>query len=369
MSERNRATLNSLSEKPGNDVCADCHSKEDIDWASCNLGVFLCKDCAGVHRSLGVDISRVRSVNLDNWDDDQVKKMSELGNDLVNSKYEQHLPMYYKRPSKNDVEILRMQFIRAKYERKEFMYPDKQTPYSETKKEGILMKKGKNERAYKPRKFIVNSKNNIISYFNKDPPKGPKDTFTLDEVNFVFVPEKIGNPNGFQITYLKNGLTRNLFLYCDDSKEAVDWFTVIRSAKLERRRLAFPDRAEEELCKDLTQNFQMEGYLMKKGPNNEPYKRRWFTLDRRKLMYATDPLSAVPKGEIFIGDTNFSVSLSSGERSDMCEFLLETPGRTYELKADGTDDRDKWITALKNVINTPQTPSDRKMFNAMVPRK
>ena len=42
-------------------------------WASCNLGAFLCQECASIHRSLGVDISRIKSVKLDNWEDDQVK--------------------------------------------------------------------------------------------------------------------------------------------------------------------------------------------------------------------------------------------------------------------------------------------------------
>jgi len=46
---------------------------ENVDWASCNLGIFLCHECAGIHRSLGVDISRVKSIRLDNWEDGQVK--------------------------------------------------------------------------------------------------------------------------------------------------------------------------------------------------------------------------------------------------------------------------------------------------------
>jgi len=46
---------------------------EDVEWASCNLGIFLCKDCAGIHRSLGVDISRIKSIKLDNWEDELVK--------------------------------------------------------------------------------------------------------------------------------------------------------------------------------------------------------------------------------------------------------------------------------------------------------
>lgn len=55
------------SEKPidvlrrvcGNDKCADCGAPEP-DWASLNLGVLVCIECSGVHRNLGVHISKVK---------------------------------------------------------------------------------------------------------------------------------------------------------------------------------------------------------------------------------------------------------------------------------------------------------------------
>lgn len=58
------------SEKPievlrrviGNDKCADCGAPEP-DWASLNLGVLVCIECSGVHRNLGVHISKVDHTN------------------------------------------------------------------------------------------------------------------------------------------------------------------------------------------------------------------------------------------------------------------------------------------------------------------
>jgi len=39
----------------------------DPDWASLNLGTVLCIECSGVHRNLGTHLSRVRSLDLDDW--------------------------------------------------------------------------------------------------------------------------------------------------------------------------------------------------------------------------------------------------------------------------------------------------------------
>ncbi|KAJ2749987.1 hypothetical protein GGI19_005358 [Coemansia pectinata] len=52
---------------PGNDRCVDC-GKRAPEWAVINLGTLVCIDCSGIHRSLGVHISKVRSIKLDNWE-------------------------------------------------------------------------------------------------------------------------------------------------------------------------------------------------------------------------------------------------------------------------------------------------------------
>ena len=62
--------LNACLKKPENVVCAECPSRLPR-WASMNL-VFICTNCSGIHRSLGVHISRVRSTQLDKWTEAQV---------------------------------------------------------------------------------------------------------------------------------------------------------------------------------------------------------------------------------------------------------------------------------------------------------
>uniref|UniRef100_A0A3Q3WHA9 Arf-GAP with coiled-coil, ANK repeat and PH domain-containing protein n=1 Tax=Mola mola TaxID=94237 RepID=A0A3Q3WHA9_MOLML len=72
---------------PGNACCCDC-GQPDPRWASINLGITLCIQCSGIHRSLGVHFSKVRSLTLDTWEPELLKLMCELGNGVINQIYE-----------------------------------------------------------------------------------------------------------------------------------------------------------------------------------------------------------------------------------------------------------------------------------------
>ena len=78
----NEDTLNFLDIEslPGNSFCVDCDT-EGPDWASLGFGVLICLHCAGNHRSLGVHISLVRSLNLDSWSPSQLANLKNGGND------------------------------------------------------------------------------------------------------------------------------------------------------------------------------------------------------------------------------------------------------------------------------------------------
>lgn len=66
--------------------------------------------------------------------------------------------------------------------------------------------------------------------------------------------------------------------------------------------VAYPSANESDLANFLTQDFAKEGWLWKTGPRlTDGFKKRWFALDNRKLMYHDDPMDANPKGEVFIG--------------------------------------------------------------------
>ncbi|KAE9414021.1 hypothetical protein Angca_008510, partial [Angiostrongylus cantonensis] len=115
--ERLQNILLEMLKEDENKYCADCQAKTPR-WAAWNLGVFICIRCAGIHRNLGVHISKVRSVNLDSWTAEQVQSMRVMGNEKARKVYEHSLPDHFRR-SMTDHQM--EQFIRAKYEQKRYM--------------------------------------------------------------------------------------------------------------------------------------------------------------------------------------------------------------------------------------------------------
>ncbi|CAI9175561.1 arf-GAP with coiled-coil, ANK repeat and PH domain-containing protein 2 isoform X4 [Bos indicus x Bos taurus] len=120
---------------PGNASCCDC-GLADPRWASINLGITLCIECSGIHRSLGVHFSKVRSLTLDTWEPELLKLMCELGNDVINRVYEANLEkMGIKKPHPGQRQE-KEAYIRAKYVERKFVdkYSMSSSPPEQEKK-------------------------------------------------------------------------------------------------------------------------------------------------------------------------------------------------------------------------------------------
>ncbi|CAH8664728.1 unnamed protein product [Schistosoma guineensis] len=115
--ERHQLIIQELLRDDDNKYCADCDAKGPR-WASWNIGIFLCIRCAGIHRNLGVHISKVKSVNLDTWTPMQLAVMREMGNSRARAVYEANLPDNFRRPQ---TDAALETFIRAKYEQKRYI--------------------------------------------------------------------------------------------------------------------------------------------------------------------------------------------------------------------------------------------------------
>ena len=111
--------INDILQIEGNAECIDCGA-EKPKWASMNNGVFLCLKCAGVHRSFGMSVSLIRSLQIDTWTEKQLLYLTKGGNNnfkknlsefnidpsstSLEVKYKSKASDYYRRYLKNEVD-------------------------------------------------------------------------------------------------------------------------------------------------------------------------------------------------------------------------------------------------------------------------
>ncbi|KAM8947606.1 arf-GAP with dual PH domain-containing protein 2 [Pelodytes ibericus] len=361
MMERNRKLLD-LLKLPENSECAECGQPEP-DWASCTLGVFICLQCSGVHRHSS--IGKVKSVQLDNWEDDIVEFMKAHGNKKAKEQYEAFVPPFYYRPRAKDCMALKEQWIKAKYERREFT-SNMESVYTTGHKEGYLWKRGRDSRQFLERRFVFSESERALKYYTNNQAI-PKGTIPIDSLNAMFQGEKIGHANGLEITYVQDGQTRNLFVYHKDGQEIVTWFNVLRAARFNYLKGAFPAIPEAELIPKITRNYSKAGYMEKTGPTQkEAFKKRWFNLDseERKLLYYKKPLDAFEQGGVFIGskDSGYQVleGLPKGTKRSKWDagIIIKTPDRDFIFTCENTNDQKEWLEALNEIISRPMTMED-----------
>ncbi|XP_073166685.1 arf-GAP with dual PH domain-containing protein 2 isoform X3 [Lepidochelys kempii] len=349
----------------GNAQCADCGTA-DPEWASYKLGIFICLNCSGIHRNLP-EITRVKSIHLDFWENDLVEFMKTHGNLCAKAKYEAKVPPFYYIPHSKDCLVLKEQWIRAKYEREEFVatsvchetgssgdclwrvfslvrpksqelqscvcQPDAEA--SAGSREGFLWKRGRDSRQFLKRRFLLSATEGVLKYYTKES-KGPKAVISVKDLNAMFQTEKIRNPHGLQITYSKEGQTRNLFVFHESGK----------------------------LIPKITRNYFKEGYMEKTGPKHkEAFKKRWFSLDsqERNLFYFKDPLDAFELGRVFIGSKEQGYEVQAdlprgvtGKRWK-AGLTIVTPHRKFVFVCENDREQKEWTAALNEVISQPLT--------------
>ncbi|GLU06288.1 hypothetical protein SLE2022_233320 [Rubroshorea leprosula] len=211
------------SEKPievlrkvcGNDKCADCGAPEP-DWASLNLGVLVCIECSGVHRNLGVHISKVRSLTLDVkvWEPSVISLFQSLGNAFANSVWEELLQSrstfqvdivstgLYKsdkpqllpvgKPCYSDSISLKEKFIHTKYAEKLFVRKprDKQYPHSVAQNIWEVVRANDKKAVYR---YIVNCEADVNAVYKQ---ASPGSSLTLAKVMLLQEHSNLNNRSG-----------------------------------------------------------------------------------------------------------------------------------------------------------------------------
>ncbi|XP_078584415.1 arf-GAP with SH3 domain, ANK repeat and PH domain-containing protein 2-like isoform X17 [Branchiostoma floridae x Branchiostoma japonicum] len=118
VAELRQNIISEVKRMPGNGQCCDCNAA-DPTWLSTNLGVLLCIECSGVHRALGVHISRTQSLELDVLNTSELLLARTVGNMGFNDIMESRLDPSQK-PTANSTMEERKEFIHEKYVQHKF---------------------------------------------------------------------------------------------------------------------------------------------------------------------------------------------------------------------------------------------------------
>ncbi|CAN9506401.1 unnamed protein product [Ophioblennius macclurei] len=109
-----KAIIEDVLRMPGNEICCDCGAS-DPKWLSTNLGILTCIECSGIHREMGVHISRIQSMELDKLGTSELLLAKNVGNSSFNEIMEGNLPSPSPKPTPSSDMTVRKEFINAKY--------------------------------------------------------------------------------------------------------------------------------------------------------------------------------------------------------------------------------------------------------------
>jgi len=118
--EFQRTLVNYIRNIPSNNMCCDCGGQNDVTWLSTNFGIIVCIECSGIHREMGVHISKIQSLTLDHIGTSQLLVSRTMSNEGFNKIMEARSS---RKLHPNSTMEERKEMIRAKYIDKAFIQP------------------------------------------------------------------------------------------------------------------------------------------------------------------------------------------------------------------------------------------------------
>ena len=294
-------------EVAGNSQCVDC-GRASPEWASINLGILMCLECSGVHRSLGTHITQVRSLKLDTncWTPELVEFMKSVGNEQFNAEWEKYYTDEFVRPSEcPKLRVVREHYIRQKYAEERFRKPPASAEKNSRPNSGWLLKLGGGFRPkWQKRWFVLHESSKKVSYFKSQGDSFPANSLQLSSSSTVSIchTSDYNKPNCFALSPSGDAGSRSYVCQCESSKELMRWVEHFRyvvkclpdptggegadaAASPEPNSPASPAMATaaalmlqrgSQLCRE--QVIYHQGWLSKRGGRWHSWNKRWVVL-------------------------------------------------------------------------------------------
>jgi len=303
------------------------------------------------------------------WDAEQIQLMKNMGNVKSRGMYEARAPSYYITPREfPDSGVVRDNWIRAKYVRKEFVKQaadgsnDDEDKNVENKvvvemperpKEGWLSKC--NERfTWQKRFFMLHHR--FLYYFKAASDSYPKGQIDVKQMKLAFPEENEYNKDKPLVFDLEVG-QRKYNLAADKIEDMFAWLHALRRAHLYYT--AVNKEAEDETKRPAVQTIAFKdmgkplkmGILTKQGGQWKSWKKRHCLLTEKGIIYyfKLEPTSpeTLPEGGLSLDYCDVSECEDKLKKKNC--FSVSTPGRVYFMISESTHEATEWVLALRKV--------------------
>ncbi|KAH9509989.1 Arf-GAP with Rho-GAP domain, ANK repeat and PH domain-containing protein 2 [Bulinus truncatus] len=263
-----------------NRLCADCGA-EAPHWASINLGIVVCKNCAGIHRAFDTRVSKIKSLRMDTrvWTPSLIELMVTIGNANANEFWEYNLPPGIKLQPKDTMDK-RKDYITKKYIGKKF--------------------------------------SNLHELHSMGPQALGKELVDVAGTADVLHVMKILF-SGAQVLYRINNCGQTAYEVAKDSGQRLIMELLYQNS-------GDPQSQLENACDEnrIREDIRLQGYLNKTGPLRGKFESRWCVLEHGALTYYANEKSTTFKGTIDRKDMCMIQSVESDRNPSTCQTCYYT---------------------------------------------